>query len=150
MFTVVVYVKKRIKRVVLYAGRRPFVFSISDDKKVNGRVRKRWKIGDTEAYSMRVRGIDIAPLILTNAYEEACRKIRELDPLFREAAHQGYRVHHNDYYVQLWTVKDVLDELAQALSTLGIKPEMNLKNALERLEAKALHLAETLRLIALK
>jgi uncharacterized protein YunC (DUF1805 family) len=52
--------------------------------------------------------------------------------------------------LQKVTVKDVLDELAQALSTLGIKPEMNLKNALERLEAKALHLAETLRLIALK
>ncbi len=46
------------------------------------------------------------------------------------------------------TIKDVLDELTQALSVRGIKPEMNLKEALERLEAKAPHLAEALRLIA--
>ncbi len=113
MFTAVVYVKKRIKRVVLYAGYRPFVFTVSADKEVNGRVRKRWKVGGTEAYSMRVRGIDIAPLILTNAYEEACRKIRELDPLFREAARQGYRIHHNDYYVQLWLAKPLGEPLGR-------------------------------------
>jgi hypothetical protein len=113
VFSAVVYVKKRIKRVVLYAGRRPFVFTISAYKEVNGRVKKRWKIGDTEAYSMRVRGIDIAPLILTNAYEEACRKIRELDPLFREAARQGYRIHHNDYYVQLWLAKPLGEPLGR-------------------------------------
>ncbi len=46
------------------------------------------------------------------------------------------------------TVRDVLDELAQALSALGIKPKMSLKEALERLEAKAPHLAEALRLVA--
>ncbi len=111
MFTIVVYVKKRIKRIVLYAGYRPFVFTISADKEVNGRVKKRWKIGDTEAYSMRVRGIDIAPLILTNAYEEACRKISDLDPLFREAARQGYKVHHNDYYIKLWLSKPLGEPL---------------------------------------
>jgi len=111
MFTVVVYVKKRIKRIVLYAGYRPFVFTISADKEVNGRVKKRWKIGDTEAYSVRVRGIDIAPVILTNAYEEACRKISDLDPLFREAAHQGYKVHHNDYYIKLWLSKPLGEPL---------------------------------------
>ena len=113
MFTVVVYVKKRIKRVVLYAGLRPFVFTISADKEVNGRVKKRWKAGGTEAYSMRIRGIDIAPLILTYAYEEACRKIRELDPLFREAARQGYRVHRNDYYIRLWLAKPLGEPLGR-------------------------------------
>ncbi len=49
--------------------------------------------------------------------------------------------------LQKAAVKDVLDELTQALSALGIKPEMNLKEALERLEAEAPHLAEALRLI---
>jgi hypothetical protein len=113
MFTVVVYVKKRVKRVVLYTGYRPFVFTTSADKEVNGKVKKRWKIGSTEAYSMRVRGVDIAPLILTNAYDEACKKIRDLDPLFREAARQGYRIHHNDYYVQLWLSKPLGEPLGR-------------------------------------
>jgi len=40
MFTVVVYVKRRIKRIVLYAERRPFVFTISADKDVGGRMRR--------------------------------------------------------------------------------------------------------------
>jgi hypothetical protein len=113
MFTAVAYVKRRIKRVVLYAGRRPFVFTISADKELDGRVKKRWRVGGTEAYSMRVRGMDIVPLILANAHKEACRRIRELDPLFREAARQGYRVHHNDYYVQLWLAKPLGEPLGR-------------------------------------
>ncbi len=113
MFTVVVYVKKRIKRVVLYAERSVFVFSISADKEVRGRVRKKWKVGGTEAYSMRVRGIDIAPLILSNAHAEACRRISDLDPVFREAVRQGYKVHRNDYYVQLWLSKPLGEPLGR-------------------------------------
>jgi DNA-binding transcriptional ArsR family regulator len=50
--------------------------------------------------------------------------------------------------LQKVTVRDVLDELTQALSVHGIRPEMSLKEALERLETKAPHLAEILRLIA--
>ncbi len=46
------------------------------------------------------------------------------------------------------TVKDVLDEITRVLSAHGIEPEMPLQEALERLEAKAPHLAEALRLIA--
>jgi len=46
------------------------------------------------------------------------------------------------------TVGDVLDELMLALSVRGIKPKMRLKEALEKLEVKAPHLAEMLRLIA--
>ncbi len=37
MFTAVVYVRRRIKRVVLYAGYRPFVFTISADKEIKDR-----------------------------------------------------------------------------------------------------------------
>jgi hypothetical protein len=111
MFTAVVYVKRRIKRVVLYASRRPFVFAISADKEVDGRVRKRWRVGGAEAYSMRVRGIDIAPLILANAYTDACRRISDLDPVFREAAKQGYKVHDNELYVKLWLEHKLGEEL---------------------------------------
>ena len=50
--------------------------------------------------------------------------------------------------LQKATVKDVLDELTQALSTHGVEPEMTVQEALERLEAKAPNLAEALRLIA--
>jgi DNA-binding transcriptional regulator YhcF (GntR family) len=50
--------------------------------------------------------------------------------------------------LQKATVKDVLDELARALSAHGVEPKTTLKEALERLEAKAPHLAEALRLIA--
>jgi len=111
MFTVVVYVKRRIKRVVLYTKYGPFVFTISADREIPGRIRKRWKVGNMEAYSMRVRGIDIAPFI--HGMEETCRKVRLLDPVFREAARQGYRVHHNEYYVQLWLSKPLGDPLGR-------------------------------------
>ncbi|MFP3169533.1 MAG: hypothetical protein RXR01_10535 [Thermoproteus sp.] len=103
MFTVVVYARKRIKRVVLYANYKPFVFTITADKVIGGTVKKRWKAGNTEAYSMRVRGIDIAPFL--HAKEDACRRYWDLDPVFREAVREGYRVHHNEYYVQLWLSK---------------------------------------------
>ncbi len=50
--------------------------------------------------------------------------------------------------LQKVTVKDVLDEITHVLSAHGVKPEMPLQEALERLEAKAPHLAEALRLVA--
>ena len=50
--------------------------------------------------------------------------------------------------LQKVTVEDALNEMTQALTVCGIKPKMTLKEALERLEAKAPHLAEALRLIA--
>jgi hypothetical protein len=111
MFTIVVYMKKRIKRIVLYAGYRPFVFTITADKEIKGRIKKRWKIGNTEAYSMRVRGIDIAPFLY--AQEDACMRISDLDPVFREAARQGFRVHRNEYYVQLWLSKPLGEPLGR-------------------------------------
>jgi DNA-binding Lrp family transcriptional regulator len=50
--------------------------------------------------------------------------------------------------LQKVTVKDVLDEITRALSARGIKPEAPLQEALKRLEDKAPHVAEALRLIA--
>jgi DNA-binding transcriptional ArsR family regulator len=46
------------------------------------------------------------------------------------------------------TVEDVIEELVQALSAYGVELKTPLREALERLEAKAPHLAEALRLIA--
>ncbi len=46
------------------------------------------------------------------------------------------------------TVEDVVEELIRVLSNYGIEPKTPLREALERLEAKAPHLAEALRLIA--
>jgi hypothetical protein len=103
VFTVVVYIKRRVKRVVLYAGRSTFVFTVPARQEINGRVRKRWRVGRTEAYSARVRGEVLAPLL--RGMESACRKASVLDAVFREAARNGYRVHHNDYFVRLWLSK---------------------------------------------
>ena len=48
------------------------------------------------------------------------------------------------------TVEDVVEELVQALSAHGVELKTPLREALEKLEAKAPHLAEALRLIAEK
>jgi DNA-binding transcriptional ArsR family regulator len=48
------------------------------------------------------------------------------------------------------TVEDVVEELVQALSAYGVELKTPLREALEKLEAKAPHLAEALRLIAEK
>jgi DNA-binding transcriptional ArsR family regulator len=45
------------------------------------------------------------------------------------------------------TVEDVVEELIRALSAYGVELKTPLREALERLEAKAPHLAEALRLI---
>jgi DNA-binding transcriptional ArsR family regulator len=47
-------------------------------------------------------------------------------------------------------VEDVVEELVQALSVHGVELKTPLREALERLESKAPHLAEALRLIAEK
>ena len=50
--------------------------------------------------------------------------------------------------LQKVTVRDVLDDLMLALSERGVRPEMRLKEALEKLEVRAPRLAEILRLFA--
>jgi hypothetical protein len=47
-------------------------------------------------------------------------------------------------------VEDVVEELIRALSAYGVELKMPLREALERLEAEAPHLAEALRLIVIK
>jgi len=102
-FTAVVYRKRRVKKVVLYAGGGfPFVFAVPAGAELRGRVRKRWVVGGIEAYSIRVRAADVAKLIDMYAHEAACRKISILDPVYRAAARQGYKVHGNELYVKLW------------------------------------------------
>jgi len=112
-YTVVVYEKKRVKTVVLYVGSEVFVVKVPAYREIRGRIKKAWQVGRTKAYSMRVRARDIAELIYMYAYEDAVRKVHLLDPLFRVAARQGYRIHHNDYYVQLWLSKPLGEPLGR-------------------------------------
>jgi len=121
-FTVVVYRKKRIKRVVLYAGGGVFVFTVPAGVEVSGRVRKRWAVGGAEAYSARIRAADAAKLIDMYAHEAACRKITILDPVYRAAALQGYKVHDNELYVKLWLER----ELGEPLFHIGDPREREL------------------------
>jgi hypothetical protein len=63
-YTAVVYEKGQVKRVVLYIGAKPLVFTTTD---IKGVVRKRWKVGNTEAYSIRVSAADAAQLAAQNS-----------------------------------------------------------------------------------
>ena len=97
-----VYRKKYVRRVVLYVSGRAFVFTTRSD--LGGRVRRCWLAGGrTEGCSVRVRASDVARLLLGR--EEACRKPAVLDRLFRDAVREGFKVHGNDYFVQLWLSK---------------------------------------------
>jgi len=60
----VVYEKGKVKRVVLYINAKPLVFTT--DKEIKGVVRKRWKAGNTEAYSIRVSVDIVAQLLAQN------------------------------------------------------------------------------------
>ena len=64
-YTAVVYEKGQVKRVVLYIGAKPLVFTTTAD--IKGVVRKRWKVGNTEAYSIRVSAADAAQLVAQNS-----------------------------------------------------------------------------------
>jgi len=103
-YTAVVYIKKRVKRVVFYipGDVRPFVITVPSSREIGGKVVKRWVVGGVEAYTVRMRAIDVVQLIDAYAHEEAVKKIHMLDPIYREAVKQGYKVHSNGLYVQLW------------------------------------------------
>ena len=110
-YTIVVYEKKRVKTVVAYIGKETFTFKVPVSRTVRGVVAKQWKIGNTVAYSVVVRAADLAELIDSYAHEEAVRKISLLDPVYRAAAMQGYRVHDNELYVKLWLEHELGEEL---------------------------------------
>jgi hypothetical protein len=99
-YTVVVYRRKRVGRVVLYVGPTPIVFSTSVE--IGGRVRRRWSAGGVPAVSLRVKASEVAPAVQLAAAELCGRYLKELDGLFREAAREGYRPHRNDVFVRLW------------------------------------------------
>ncbi len=121
-YTVVVYERKRTKTVVVYVGRERFVFKVPVERVVRGTVVKQWKVGKTVAYSVVMRAADLAELIHAYAYEEARRKISLLDPVFRAAALQGYKVHDNELYVKLW----LEHELGEPLFHVGDPRERGL------------------------
>jgi len=114
-YTVVVYERKRVKTVVLYVGGETFVFKVPAYREIRGVVVKTWTVGDTKAYSMRVRAGEVATLIHAYAYEESARKISLLDPVFRAAViYDGYKVHDNALYVELWLSKPLGEPLFRA------------------------------------
>ncbi|MGC8988216.1 hypothetical protein [Infirmifilum sp.] len=104
MYTAVVYRKPRRSTVVLYINGSTFTFRVNSGALRFGRVRRAWVAGGkVEALSLRVKANELAPLL--RGRPEACRKMYLLDVLFREAAKQGYRVHDNQYFVDLWLSK---------------------------------------------
>jgi len=114
-YTVVVYEKRRVKKVVVYVGRDMFTFTVPSYREIRGVVIKTWAVGNTKAYSMKMRAGEIADLILSYAYEEASRKISLLDPVFRAAViYDGYKVHDNALYVELWLSKPLGEPLFRA------------------------------------
>jgi hypothetical protein len=76
-YTAVVYEKGQVKRVVLYIGAKQLVFTTTAD--IKGVVRKRWKVGNTEAYSIRVSAADAAQLVAQNSKTQDNEIARALD-----------------------------------------------------------------------
>ena len=103
-YTVVIYEKRRVKTVVLYVGRETFTFKVPAHINVGdiAVIMKKWKVGNAVGYSARIHAANLAMLIDSYAHEEAVRKISLLDPVYRAAARNGYRVHSNKYFVKLW------------------------------------------------
>jgi hypothetical protein len=110
-YTVVVYEKKKTKTVVLYVGRETFKFKIPAGREVLGVVLKKWRVGNTVAYSMSIHAKNLVKLIDAYAHEEATRKISMFDPIYRAAALAGYKVHDNELYVKLWLTKPLGEPL---------------------------------------
>jgi len=110
-YTVVVYEKKRVKTVVVYVGRETFTFKVPVETKIPGVIMKEWRIGSTAAYSVSIHATNLVKLIDMYAYDKATRKISLLDPIYRIAALNGYKVHDNELYVKLWLEHELGDEL---------------------------------------
>jgi hypothetical protein len=112
-YTIVVYEKKRISTVVLYVGRETFTFKVPTYRRISDLavVMKRWQVGATKAYSARIHAVNLVRLIDKYAHEEAVRKIMLLDPVYRAAALNGYKVHDNELYVKLWLEHELGEEL---------------------------------------
>lgn len=112
-YTVVIYEKKRVKTVVLYVGRETFTFNVPAHVNIGdiAVIMKSWQVGATKAYSARIHAANLAMLIDSYAHDEAVRKISLLDPVYRAAALNGYKVHDNELYVKLWLDKHLGEEL---------------------------------------
>jgi hypothetical protein len=103
-YTIVVYERRRVSTVVLYVGRWTFTFKVPTYRKIRDLavVVKEWRVGGTPAYSARIHAKNLVDLINAYAYEEAVRKMSLIDPIYRAAALNGYKVHDNELYVRLW------------------------------------------------
>jgi hypothetical protein len=112
-YTAVVYEKRRIKTVVLYVGRETFTFKVPAGVRIDelAVIIKKWRVGNTVAYSTSIHAKNLVKLIDAYAHEEAARKISLFDPIYRAAALSGYKVHHNELYVKLWLERPLGAEL---------------------------------------
>jgi hypothetical protein len=110
-YTVVIYEKRRVSTVVLYVGREAFTFKLPARISVGGVIMKKWKVGSAVGYSARIHAASLAMLIDSYAHGEAVRKISLLDPVYRAAALNGYKVHGNELYVKLWLEHKLGEEL---------------------------------------
>jgi hypothetical protein len=110
-YTVVIYEKRRVSTVVLYVGRETFTFKVPARISVGGVIMKKWRVGSAVGYSARIHAASLAMLIDSYAHEEAVRKISLLDPVYRAAALNGYKVHDNELYVKLWLEHELGEEL---------------------------------------
>jgi Arc/MetJ family transcription regulator len=124
---VVVYERPNVKTVEVHIDNDTFTFNVPASCKVNGVVKKASTEGGAKVYYMRVRARDIAELIRKYAYDKATRKISLLDPLFRAAALQGLKVHHNELYVKLW----LEHELGEPLFRVGDPRERELGSCIK-------------------
>jgi hypothetical protein len=114
-YAIVVYEKKRIKTVVLYAGRETFAFKVPAHVSIGDAViMKRWQVGAAKAYSARIHAVNLVKLINAYAYNEARLRISLFDPIYRAAALSGYKVHDNELYVKLWLEHELGEELFRA------------------------------------
>jgi hypothetical protein len=122
-----VYERPNVKTVEVHIDNDTFTFNVPASCKVNGVVKKASTEGGAKVYYMRVRARDIAELIRMYAYDNAVRKLTILDPLFRAAALQGLKIHHNELYVKLWPAKP----LGEPLFRIGDQRERELGDCIK-------------------
>jgi hypothetical protein len=102
-YTVVIYRRPKKSRLIVYSKGAVASLKVSSGVQPKGQVKKTWTLGRVKAYLMRVKAKDIAPIL--RGRQEVCTKAIFFDQLFREAVAEGYRIHENEYFVQLWLSK---------------------------------------------
>ena len=133
-YTAVVYEKGQVKRVVLYVDAKPLVLTTTAD--IKGIVRKRWKVGNTEAYSMRVSADVVDQLLAQNnePREQYDKQHEQIIQQVVDGVSQGaqYLILTNSTALA-WSLYDVLTERHDVLpSVIRVESGEGLVSSLER------------------